>query len=107
MLTGMVNIAVFAAFSFCVAAVLCSTPEFKWVCQSCRCRFAAKVATIMAKTATIMVRAARLAARFAANLPPTAPEARAARRDGKLARWRICGCQGADAKRYQNLSSDQ
>jgi hypothetical protein len=36
MLTGAVNIAIFAAFSWCVWPVLLSNAEFKRVCRTCR-----------------------------------------------------------------------
>jgi hypothetical protein len=36
MLTGLVHIAVFAAFPFCIWPVLLSMPEFKGLCQTCR-----------------------------------------------------------------------
>jgi hypothetical protein len=59
MLTGALNIAVFAAFSWCVGSFSHSMPEFKPVCRVCRCRFAAKAAMIVAKAAMIAAKTAR------------------------------------------------
>src|SRR5689334_23646382 len=70
-LTGMVNIAVFAAFRWCVEGDLLSNPLFKRVCRGCRCRFAAKAARMMAKAARI---AARIVARVATPAAMTEPD---------------------------------
>jgi len=56
MLTGLVNIAVFAAFRFFSSACTALIPHFKWVCRGCHSPEGGKSGKIGAKMAMITAR---------------------------------------------------